>query len=205
MKILIAEDDFTSRLMLQEIFVNWGYKVILAEDGEQAWQILKKTDAPRIAVLDWVMPGMDGLEVCKRVKAIEDKEPVYIILLSGRSSRADIVKGFEAGADDYMTKPFDENELKARIRVAQRMIGIQAMLTEKVEKLQEALDEIKTLKGFIPICASCKQIRDDQGYWNRLESYIQKHSEAVFTHSICPDCITKLYPDLDLNTPGDNH
>lgn len=199
MKILIAEDDFTSRLMLKEIFEQWGYKVILTEDGEKAWEILKKPGAPRIAVLDWVMPGMDGVEVCKRVKAMEGEDPIYIILLTGRSSKGDIVRGFEAGADDYMTKPFDENELRARIRVAIRMIDIQSILTEKVKKLKDALDEIKTLKGFIPICASCKQIRDDKGYWNRLEAYIQKHSEAVFTHSICPDCIEKLYPDLGIS------
>ncbi len=200
MKILIAEDDFTSRLMLQEIFEKWGYKVILTEDGEEAWRILAKPDAPRLAVLDWVMPGMDGVEVCKKIKEMERNDPVYIILLTGRTSKDDIIQGFEAGADDYMTKPFDENELRARIRVAQRMLDIQAVLTEKVEKLEEALDEIKTLKGFIPICANCKQIRDDKGYWNRLETYIQKHSEAVFTHSICPDCVQKLYPDLGIDS-----
>ena len=119
MKILIAEDEYTTRLMVQVSLENWGYTVISVSDGKEAWEELKKEDAPDIAILDWEMPEIDGAEVCKRVKDLERDNPIYVLMLTARDSQDDILEGFDAGADDYMTKPFNDSELRARVRVAE--------------------------------------------------------------------------------------
>lgn len=196
MKILIAEDDYTTRLMLQVIFEKWKYTVTTAEDGNQAWNILKRTDQqPQIAVIDWGMPKMDGLELCQKTRELERENPIYIIMLTGRNTTDDIVDGLDAGADDYITKPFNENELRARIRVAERIVRIQDSLTSTVAELSQALEHVDTLQGILPICMHCHSIRSDDEAWHRLEKYIENHSMAQFSHSICPECIRKHYPE----------
>jgi two-component system, cell cycle response regulator len=130
MKILIAEDDSTSSTMLQAILTKWGYEVVPVHDGEAAWSVMQKNDAPKLAVLDWIMPKMDGLEVCRRIKATHSSNPPYIIFLTARGEKADIVKGLDAGANDYVSKPYDNDELWARIRVGQRMVELQSELLE---------------------------------------------------------------------------
>ncbi len=147
MKILVAEDDFASRLILQVVLEKWKYDVISVSDGSEAWEILQKDDAPPIAILDWEMPELDGVGVCSRVKELNRANPIYVIILTGRNTKKDIVKGLDAGADDYVTKPFDENELRARIRVAERMVNIQESLTETVEELRQALELVNSLQG----------------------------------------------------------
>ena len=128
MKILIAEDEFTTRMMVQVSLENWGYRVESVTNGNEAWAAFQKPDAPHIAILDWEMPELDGVEVCRRVKEMEALSHPYILLLTGRDSKTDIVRGFDAGADDYMTKPFNDNELRARVRVAERLVRTQASL-----------------------------------------------------------------------------
>jgi two-component system, cell cycle response regulator len=130
MKILLAEDDFTSRSMLAAILKKWGYDPVVCEDGTIAWEALQKPDAPKLALLDWNMPGLDGLEVCRRLRKKEASDPSYVILLTGRDAKSDIVRGLEAGANDYIAKPYDNAELLARIRVGQRMLELQASLME---------------------------------------------------------------------------
>lgn len=195
MKILIAEDDYTSRLMLQVILDKWKYNVVTAADGHEAWKVLQQNEPPQIAILDWEMPGMDGLEVCCKTRALDRQNPIYIIMLTGRNTTKDIVHGLDSGADDYITKPFDENELRARVRVAERMVTIQQSLTGTVEELRQALDHVDTLQGILPICMHCHGIRSDDEAWHKLEKYIENHTMARFSHSICPDCVTKFYPD----------
>lgn len=147
MKILVAEDDFASRLILQVVLEKWKYEVISVSDGKEAWNVLKQKDAPSIAILDWEMPELDGVGVCRMVKELERDNPIYVIILTGRTSKEDIVQGLDAGADDYVTKPFDENELRARVRVAERMVNIQASLSETVEELRQALELVHTLQN----------------------------------------------------------
>ena len=130
MRILLAEDDLTSRSMLTAILKKWGYDPVVSEDGINAWEELKKPDAPKLAILDWNMPGLDGLEVCRRLRKNETTDSGYVILLTGRGEKSDIVLGLEAGANDYIAKPFDNAELLARIRVGQRMLELQASLLE---------------------------------------------------------------------------
>jgi len=197
MDILIAEDDSTTRMMLQGILNKWGFNSVSAVNGKDALAILQKKNFPPIALLDWNMPEMDGIDVCRRAQTIQVQVPVYIIMLTVRDSKDDIVKGLEAGADDYITKPFDENELRARINVAKRMVETQFALSQKAMELSQTLKHVKTLQGIIPICSFCHKIRNDIQAWERLESYIQKHSDAKFSHGICPDCEKIHYPDID--------
>jgi len=127
MKILIAEDDVTARIMLQAILIKWGYAVISASDGEEAYTLFQQIDAPQLAVLDWEMPGMDGATLCRRLREQERSDPLYLILLTSRGEREDIVQGLEAGADDYIAKPYDTEELRARVNVGNRMIKLLAV------------------------------------------------------------------------------
>ncbi len=194
MKILIAEDDYTTRLMLQVILEKWQYKLLVAENGQEAVMHLGDKDLPNIAILDWEMPVLNGLEVCQKIKSLERNTPIYTIMLTGRTSSQDIVHGLEAGADDYITKPFDENELRARIRVAERMVCIQESLSETVTELSAALEHVDTLQGILPICMHCHGIRSDDEAWHKLEKYIETHTMAKFSHLICPDCMKKHHP-----------
>jgi DNA-binding response OmpR family regulator len=195
MRILIADDDVTSRTILGMTLQKLGHEVTSVTDGLAAWEAIEQAEAPRLAILDWVMPHLDGPEVCRRTRARETDHPPYLILLTVRGSKKDISEGLRAGADDYLAKPFDPLELGARIEVGSRIIALQDRLASQVSELQEALRQIKTLRGIVPICAGCKKIRDDAGYWNQVEAYVTAHSEATFSHGLCPECLAKYYPD----------
>jgi len=202
MRILIAEDDLTSRSMLAAVLRKAGHEVVETVDGATAWEALQRPDAPRLAILDWMMPGMDGLEVVRRVRALQAERSPYIMMLTAKGDRADIIAGLDAGANDYLAKPFHIGELRARVKVGCRMVETQDALAAKVEELRQALDQIKTLRGIVPICASCKKIRDDQGYWSQVEVYVRDHTEAQFSHGICPECMKKLYPEFAQTDDG---
>lgn len=203
MEILIAEDDAVSRRLLELFLTRWGYDVIEVKDGLKALEILNRENRPAVAILDWMMPGMDGIEVCRRVRESQKMSPTHIILLTARNGKADIVEGLAAGADDYVSKPFDRDELHARIQVGIRMVELRRKLAERVDELTLALDQVKQLQGLLPICSYCKNVRDDNNYWQKVESYISQHSEAQFSHGICPDCYEKIVkPELmGLPTP----
>ena len=134
---------------------------------------------------------MEGVEVCRKARAEDNTMATYIILLTARGRKEDIVEGLQAGADDYLTKPVNPKELQARLQVGVRILGLQKSLSDHVKELEDALSHIKTLQGLLPICSYCKKIRNDQNYWEQMEGYITKHSKAVFSHSICPDCYEK--------------
>ena len=202
MRILIAEDDLTSRTVLVEVLKKQGHEVAAAVNGTEAWVALSQPNASALAILDWMMPEMDGLEVVRRIRALQTDRPPYLIILTAKGEKADIIAGLEAGANDYLSKPVDPGELRARIEVGRRMVAMQDALATKVDELRQALDHVKTLRGIVPICANCKKIRDDQGYWNQVEVYVRDHTEASFSHGICPDCIAKLYPELAMGDAG---
>src|SRR5207253_8754553 len=143
---------------------------------------------PRLVILDWMMPVMDGLEVCRRIRQRQSATPTYIILLTAKGSKAEIVEGLIAGANDYVIKPFDRDELRARVHVGVTVVELQQNLAERILELEEALAQVKHLQGILPICTYCKQVRNDQNYWQQVECYISEHSEAKFSHSICPNC-----------------
>ena len=135
MKILIAEDDLTSRIVLTAMLKKQGHEVVTTVNGAEAWQAMQQPDAPGLAILDWMMPEMDGLEVVHRVRALQTDQPPYIIMLTSKSEKDNIVKGLEEGADDYLVKPYDPGELRARIRVGQRMLELQANLRDSRDAL----------------------------------------------------------------------
>jgi len=198
-RILIAEDDTVSRYLLQRLLTQEGYSVVAARDGNEAWQALQVDSPPPIAILDWMMPGLDGLALCRKIRASRQLRATHIILLTARQEKDDLVQGFDAGADDYVTKPFENEELRARVRVGARIVGLRAELEERVAELEEALSKIKTLEGLLPICSYCKNIRSDEGYWHKVEEYLGQRAGATFTHGICPDCYEKyIQPELDL-------
>jgi diguanylate cyclase (GGDEF)-like protein len=140
MRILIADDSIVSRHLLDATLRKWGYDVVIACDGTEAWNALQAEDAPKVAILDWVMPGLTGPEVCKRAREHakdQDSDYTYILLLSSKSQREDLIEGMESGADDYLTKPFDQHELKVRLRAGTRIIDLQRELVAAREKLRE--------------------------------------------------------------------
>jgi DNA-binding response OmpR family regulator len=190
--ILIAEDDPVSSYMLETTLSKWGYTAIVARDGELALQVLQKDDAPQLVILDWMMPNMDGIELCQKLRENPAKQSTYIILLTAKSDKKDLVMGLDMGADDYITKPFDRNELRARVRVGARMIELQQSLADRITQLEDALANVKQLQGILPICSHCKKVRDDQNYWQQVESYISTHTDAQFSHSICPECFDQI-------------
>jgi len=140
MEILIAEDDPVSRRVLEKTLIKWGYNVLVTEDGDQAWDTLKDGNGPSFAVLDWMMPGIDGTEVCRRIRNLKQKSYTYVILLTAKDKQSDIIKGLEAGADDYVVKPFDSDELKSRLQVGKRIINLEENLASKITEIQLAND-----------------------------------------------------------------
>jgi phosphoserine phosphatase RsbU/P len=191
-KILVAEDDAVARRVLHALLSKWGYQVSACTDGAAAWETLQAADAPSLVVLDWTMPQMDGLEVCQKLRALPDGRLTYVILLTAREREEDIVAGLEAGADDYVIKPFHTEELRARVKVGARVVGLQRSLTERVTELEDALARVKYLRGLLPICAYCKKIRDDKNYWQQVEEYVSAHTDAQFSHGICPQCYEQI-------------
>jgi CheY-like chemotaxis protein len=188
MIVLVADDLEVNRKLLRSLLTADGYDVIEAPNGADALDILQGANGPIVGLIDWEMPQMEGIEVCRQARAIANAPPIYLILLTVRDSKQDIVTGLKAGANDYITKPFDKTELLARVGIGKQMVTLQQALTEHVAELKEALVNVKTLGGLLPICSYCKKIRDDQNYWQQVESYVGKHSEAKFSHSICPQC-----------------
>jgi DNA-binding response OmpR family regulator len=205
MKILIAEDSRVTRLLLKDTLVKWGYDPIACSDGDEAWRILEnEKDPPQLAILDWMMPKLDGLELCRKIRRTPDLQIIYIIMLTSRYLKEDIVKGFESGADDYLVKPFDKDELYARLKVGARVVELQSSLAGQVKELEESLSRVKLLQGLLPICTYCKKIRNDKNYWEQVEGYLSKHSEAQFSHGICPECYEEhLSKEIDGARKGD--
>lgn len=200
MNILVAEDDPVTRRILESTLGRLGWDVITAADGTAAWRALETLEgknAPELVLLDWMMPGMDGIEICRKLRTTPGFELMYIILLTSRSEKEDLAMGLTAGANDYITKPFHPAELESRVRVGQRMVRLQTSLAVRIKELEEALSEVKRLQGLLPICSYCKKVRNEENYWQQVESYLSSHSEVKLTHGVCPDCYTKVMKEMD--------
>lgn len=204
MRILLADDDLVSCQLLQRTLNTWGHSTQVVHDGVSAWNILSGDAPPDMAILDWTMPGMDGPEICQRVQAVQaNTHPgrpsrPYLMLLTAHSTREHVIAGLESGADDYLTKPYDLQEMRARINVGIRVLTLQEGLARRIQELEKVLAQVRQLQGLLPICMYCKKIRVDSTYWQQVEAYIAQHTEARFTHGICPDCYKDVVmPEVD--------
>ena len=195
-RVLIADDDRIATRILAAALEPWHFDVSVVQDGEAAWAHLRAF-RPQLAILDWEMPGANGPELCRRARRTPDCAGTYIILLTGRDGRANLIEGLDAGADDYLTKPFHREELRARVQVGVRVTTLQQRLAERVEELQQALANVQQLEGFISICSYCKRIRSDAEQWEQMEHYISDHSHAQFSHGVCPACFEKVRAEFD--------
>jgi sigma-B regulation protein RsbU (phosphoserine phosphatase) len=198
MRVLIAEDDRVTARLLSEAVRSWGYDVLTAADGTEALAALNGDNPPQLALLDWMLPEVDGPEVCRLVRT-SSQSSTYLIMLTSKSERADVVTGLQAGADEYLVKPVDHDELRARLHAGGRIVDLQERLGAQVRELETALANIRKLTGLLPICAYCKSIRDDSNYWHRVEEYVSEHSTATFSHGICPKCLPTVEKQMDLN------
>ncbi len=206
MRILIAEDCDDQREVLQLHLEAWGYEVESASDGNEAWAALQKAGAPALVLLDSIMPGMTGPEICRRARTQLPPIPRHIILLTVRNTMEDIREGLGAGADDYIGKPYHEEELRARVDAGSRAVSLQVELSERVRELEIALARVKQLEGILPICSYCKKILDDQQRWKPVEEYLLGKSELRFSHGICPSCyaihVEPLLPNAGKTPPA---
>lgn len=232
--ILIVEDSPTQAARLRLTLENEKYKIRIARNGEEGWELLEER-VPTVVISDVVMPGIDGYELCRRIKHDKKLQHLPVILLTQLSDPKDIIRGLECGADHFITKPYSEEELLSHIQYIfinrelrknpMADLGIEIFfagqkhfltsdriqildllfstyeavlqknheLGQKNIELQKSIEMIKTLRGLIPICSHCKKIRNDEGFWQRLEEYIYENSEAEFTHGLCPDCEKAIY------------
>jgi len=183
-KILAVEDDPVARAVLHQALLRLGHEVIEAKDGAEALRVLEK-EPVRLIVSDWMMPGLDGLGLCRALRERLNADYVYFILLTSQQADVDNQReAIEAGVDDFLTKPLDVQEIWMRLRVAERILRYAT--------------EVRQLEAFLPICGYCKKVRDDQNYWQQIESYINERTGTDFSHSVCPDCYQRVVmPELE--------
>ena len=202
MRIVIVEDDRVTASSLSGLTTSWGYDPAVAVDGESALQLIAACAAPQIVLLDWMLPGAEGPEVCRRIRTLGLKAPSHVILLTSKSASADVVEGLDAGADEYLIKPFDPGELRARLNAGTRILELQMRLADQVRELENALASVRQLTGLLPICAYCKAIRDDSNYWHRVEEFVSEHADVTFSHGICPKCLPRLEEEMNAELEG---
>ena len=188
MRVLIADDDAALRHGLRVQLERWGYEPVVCEDGTAARAVLVGGNAPPLAILDWTMPGADGVTLCREIRSTPSLSAMYVVLLTAHDTRDQMVEGLTGGADEYIVKPFDWGVLRARVSTGARIATLQQNLAQRVTELQNALTMVKQLSGLLPICSYCKRIRRDGNYWQQLEAYLSEHSEAEFSHGVCPEC-----------------
>lgn len=180
--ILVVDDNISNLQVLGALLSQKGYEIAVATDGEKALEFLEN-DFPDLILLDIMMPGIDGYELCGKIKAIEKLNEIPILFLTALTDPDDIVKGFDAGAVDYISKPFNNAELLARIKTH---VG-----------LKRAKDELRVLRGTLPICVRCRKIKDEDGYWKIVEEYIESHTDLLFSHGLCDGCSSELYGNYE--------
>lgn len=183
MKILIADDDEISRLLLAATLQRQGHAVTAVADGDEAWAALQR-EPFGVLITDYLMPRVDGFALVRRLRARPPGAYLYIILLTTEGGKTNLLSAGEAGVDDFIAKPFDPDLLGARLHVAQRILGLH--------------HHVQRLEGLLPVCAWCKNIRDEGSNWQPIERYLTQRLEARLTHGICPDCLAKLKADADL-------
>ncbi|HIJ40448.1 MAG TPA: response regulator [Deltaproteobacteria bacterium] len=197
-KLLVVDDDPDVLFATSRIVKSAGYEVFEASTGAECLEAAKKI-RPDLILLDVVLPDVNGPQLCKQIKSDPALKATFIVLISGsKTSSLEQADGLDEGADGYIARPISNRELKARVNAMVRILLAERERDDLIVQLKDAMAKVKQLSGFLPICSHCKKIRDDKGYWNQIEAYIGAHSEADFSHGICPDCAKKLYPEFDL-------
>ena len=182
LRILIADDDPTARNFLRAALRKLDHECTLAANGREAWEAYQ-ANQPALVLADWIMPELTGIELCRMIRAEKRPRYTYVILVTALTGKGSYLEGMDAGADDFVTKPFDIDQMAARLRVAQRILGLQT--------------ELKQLEGLLPICSYCRKIRDEGDGWANLEDYMAKHTDVTLSHGICPDCYhSRIAPEM---------
>ncbi len=193
--VLVVDDVEENVEILYSILKVQDYRIAIAFNAEETYLAVKR-EIPDLLLLDVMLPDESGFEIAvKLLKKYPDKN-IPIIFITARAHVKDRIEGFRVGCVDYISKPYEEAEVLARVRTHVELVQIRKEQEQLIAELKETLAEVSSLRGLIPICANCKNIRDDKGYWMQVEQYISEHTEAEFTHSLCPACVEKLYPGL---------
>lgn len=193
MHILAADDDSVSRTLLARTLEQWGHDVEVVADGIEARRRLIEPGAPAVAILDWGMPGLEGPDVCRQVRAAAVRIQPYLVMLTARRAPEDLAVALEAGADDFLSKPFNRVELMARLHAGMRILTLQRALTDRIQELEESRQREQHLRTLTPICSYCKNIRGDQSDWEPIDRYLAEHGYR-FTHAVCPSCLDAAAP-----------
>lgn len=196
MRALIADDDRATALILQRSLETWGIETVVASDGEEAWAKLQADPSIGLGMFDWMMPHVEGPELCRRIRAHASHDHMYLLLVTNRDSRADLVDGLDAGADDYIVKPFNREELRARVSVGARVLKLQQTLADRARDLLAAESSLTRLRKLIPICSYCKKIRGDEDSWEQLETYLSEQTDLELSHGVCPACYSKAVREM---------
>lgn len=200
-RIVVAEDDERARRALIFLLQRHSFEVDGARDGREALSRLDADATPTILLLDWEMPELNGLQVCRAIREMARSAYTYIVMLTARDASADVLSAFEAGVDDFLTKPVDAGQLLARLRSGARVLHLEQRYAQRVTELETALHEVRQLKRLLPICMYCKRVRDDEDYWQEIEGYIHTHTGADFSHGICPHCFETVMADQMPKSP----
>ncbi len=191
--ILIVEDDRPSQLYLKNLLERWHYRVDVVDNAERALERLRNNGV-QILIVDWILPGISGVELIRKIRQDNHLDYIYAILLTARSSTADYHTAMENGADDFLIKPVQENELHIRLKVAQRIMQYQQELRNYASRLAQAIEDVQTLGGFIHMCSYCNSIYTPEEKWLDVARYLQEHANITVSHGVCPSCIPKIYP-----------
>lgn len=193
--VLIVDDIEENVEVLYSILRNENFRFAIALNADQTLRAIER-EIPDLILLDVMLPDGNGFELAERILRDYGKDRIPIIFITARAHIEDKIMGFQTGGVDYITKPFEESEVLARVRTHLELKYIQKEQQELIRQLQEALDEVRQLRGIVPICSRCKKIRDDEGYWLQVDQYFSMHSDIEFSHGLCPECLHELYPNL---------
>ncbi|MBI4867192.1 MAG: response regulator transcription factor [Candidatus Wallbacteria bacterium] len=192
MRVLIAEDERSVLSYLEGLVREWGFEVEGYENGQQAFDALAGQDGPKLLLLDWMLPGLTAIDITQKLRAVETDVPHYVIIITVLGGQEKLAEAFAVGVNDFIAKPFGMLELQARLEAGARTIQLQEKLVARARELEDALSNVKTLRGLLPICSYCKSVRDDKNYWQQVEKYLSAHAEVRFTHGICPECLSRV-------------